>query len=55
MLKACFIAEFCSVSIVFEGVNDNLIKLDKPVWDGVILGYKIPIPEKPVDIYPYLE
>ena len=54
-LKGSFLIFSGKAVLIAEGKEEKLIELDKSVWDGVILGYKIPIPEKPVNIYPYLE
>lgn len=38
-----------------EGKEENVIEMDKNIWNGVILSYRIPVPKETVDIIQYIE
>jgi hypothetical protein len=44
-----------SAAILAEQHEEKLVRLPQFNWSGVIIGYRIPQPEGPVDITPYLE
>ncbi|MDD5547346.1 MAG: hypothetical protein PHN74_00375 [Candidatus Pacebacteria bacterium] len=44
-----------SAALISTKEKDRLIALPNFYWQGVVVAYRIPIPETPVDISPYLE
>ena len=54
-LKGSFLIVSGSAALITEGKDEKLLELDKPIWNGVVLAYQIPLPKGPVDIYKYVE
>lgn len=54
-LKGSFLIFSGKAALISEYLDEKLVKLDKDVWGGVILAYRIPLLTEPVDIYPYIE
>ena len=41
--------------LIAEGGDEKVIELDRNIWNGVVLAYRIPLVKKKINIYDYLE
>jgi len=54
-LKGSFLIFSGKAALIAESRDEELIELDKAIWNGVVLAYRIPLLKEPINIYPYLE
>jgi len=54
-LKGSFIMMSGKAALLKDNNSEEFITLDKAIWGGVVLAYRIPLPTGPIDMYQYVE
>lgn len=54
-LKGNFLLMSGNAILIAEGMDEKVLELDKDIWNGVVLAYRIPIKVEGVSLYDYVE